>query len=183
MTLRAGRPQKANQKLSKQIILQTALPLVREGGADAVSFRALAKQLDVTAMAVTYHVGDKRKLLAELAELAFKNTLKHVAGTTPQERARNILRAYCTRVIENVQLLRAILNDTSLIGSELEQITEALHACTRELDSSDDGQTLLFLLIDYTHGFALSAASGESNPLTIDDYTPGIDWILTNAKT
>jgi len=182
MAAGAGRPQKAEQKLSKQVILQTALPLIRKDGADAVSFRGLAKQLDVTPMAVAYHVGDKRKLLADLAELAFKNTLKRVAGTTPEDRARNILRAYCARVIENAPLLRAILNDTSLIGSELKQITAALHACTRELDSNDDGQTLLFLLIDYTHGFALSAASGENNPLTVDNCMPGIDWILTRAK-
>lgn len=181
MASRAGRPQKADQNLSKKIILQTALPLVRQGGAEAVSFRALAKRLDVSPMAVAYHIGDKQRLLADLAELAFDSTLDGIEEKTPKDRARLILSAYCARVIKNAPLLRAILNDTSLIGTQLELITEALHLCTRELDTRNDGKTLLYLLIDYTHGFALSAASGERNPLTIDDFMPGIDWILSRA--
>jgi AcrR family transcriptional regulator len=178
-----GRPAKSNQRLSKQIILKAALLIVQEQGTDALSFRVLADTLQVTPMAVTYHSGSKWKLMADLVELAFHNTLQGVTDDTPSARARCILTAYFKRAMLNANLLRAVLKDESLMSDELLLVTDELRVCTQELDKGDRGNVLMHLLIDYTHGFVLSATSGGNNTLTEDDYLRGVDWILTRTAS
>lgn len=177
-----GRPKKSKERLSKQLILQTALPIVQKQGAGALSFRVLADKLKVTPMAVTYHSGSKRKLLADLVELAFANTLQGTVEEGASAKARSILSAYYLRALPNANLLRAVLEDVTLISKDLLEVTDRLRACTQELDGGDKNDVLLHLLIDYTHGFVLSASSGEDNPITIDDFLRGIDWVLSRAR-
>ncbi len=165
------------------MILKAALPIVQEQGAGALSFRVLADTLQVTPMAVTYHSGSKRNLMADLVELAFHNTLQGVTDDTPSARARCILNAYFKRAMLNANLLRAVLEDESLMGDELLLVTDELRACTQELDKGDLGNVLMHLLIDYTHGFVLSATSGGNNTLTDDDYLRGVDWILARTTS
>ncbi len=177
-----GRPRKSKERLSKQLILQTALPIVQKQGAGALSFRVLADKLKVTPMAVTYHSGSKGKLLADLVELAFANTLQGTVEEGASAKARSILSAYYLRALPNANLLRAVLEDVTLISKDLLEITDRLRVCTHELDGGDKNDVLLHLLIDYTHGFVLSASSGEENPLTIDDFLRGVDWVLAHAE-
>ncbi|WP_052465684.1 TetR/AcrR family transcriptional regulator [Phaeobacter sp. S60] len=176
-----GRPPKADQRLSKQLILQTALPIVQDKGVDALSFRMLADQLGVTPMAVTYHAGTKKQLLSDLVEHAFAGVLDGVEGGTPVERARSIMATYYGYSLKNANLLRAILEDVTLMSADLANVVPKLKACTDQLKNSDGGDVLVHLLIDYAHGFVLSASSGANNPLTIEDYLRGIDWILCRA--
>ena len=176
-----GRPPKSKQHLSKELILWTALPIVQKMGADALSFRVLANELKVTPMAVTYHSGSKRQLLADLVNFAFTHTLPELDETHPAARARTIVSAYYDRALPNANLLRAMLADTSLISEDLVTLTNALKACTQQLNDGDRDNVLLHLLVDYTHGFVLSAASTEDNPLTIEDFLRGIDWMLARA--
>ncbi|WP_170337117.1 TetR/AcrR family transcriptional regulator [Ruegeria arenilitoris] len=176
-----GRPKKSEERLSKQLILQTALPIVQKQGADALSFRLLADKLKVTPMAVAYHSGSKRKLLADLIEIAFAKTLQGIVEEEASAKARSILSAYYLRALPNANLLRAVLDDITLISKDLMDVTDKLRACTRELDDGDENDVLLHLLVDYTHGFVLSAASGENSPLTVDDFLRGIDWVLARA--
>lgn len=177
----AGRPAKEKQHLSKQLILETALPIVQKEGADTLSFRLLAERLKVTPMAVTYHSGSKQQLLADLVDLAFRNTLPDVVEGAPEARARSILSAYFRRLLLNANLLRAMLADASLISGDLVKVTEELQKCIQRLNNGDADNVLLHLIIDYTHGFVLSATSGNNNPLTIDDFLRGIDWVLARA--
>lgn len=174
----AGRPRNSDSKLTKQSIIAAALPIVQQHGVDALSFRALADQLGVTPMAVTYHSGSKTELLADLVEAAFKDALGEIGGRTATERARLILVRYCTCALQNAHILRAVLNDTSIMGPSLYRITETLSQNTRALNDGDNGDVLLHLLIDYTHGFVLSATANNDNPLTINDYLHGLDWVL-----
>ena len=177
-----GRPSKSMERLSKQLILETALPIVQAKGAGALSFRVLADKLKVTPMAVTYHTGNRRQLLADLVSLAFKSTLPDIAIESPSQKAKEILLAYCRRALLNANLLRAVLEDVSLMSEDLNGITRELQTCTGQLDNGDRDNVLLHLLIDYTHGFVFSATSGKDNPLTIEDYSRGIEWILRRAQ-
>ncbi|WP_170765492.1 TetR family transcriptional regulator [Ruegeria lacuscaerulensis] len=176
-----GRPVKSSQHLSKQVILRTALPIVQKGGVDALSFRVLADQLGVSPMAVTYHAGNKKQLLTDLVELAFKGVADGIEERSPVKRARSILAAYYRYALKNANLLRAILNDVKLMSADLARVAAELKSSTDQLKNSDGGNVLVHLLIDYAHGFVLSASSGENNPLTIDDFLRGVDWILSQA--
>ena len=176
-----GRPSKSAQRLSKQLILRTALPVVQSEGVEALSFRVLADQLGVTPMAVTYHAGSKKQLLSDLVDLAFAGVLDGIKDDPPVERARSIMADYYVYALKNANLLRAILNDVTLMNESLVNVAVELKASTDLLENSDGGDVLVHLLIDYAHGFVLSASSGEDNPLTIDDFLRGIDWILAQA--
>jgi hypothetical protein len=83
--------------------------------------------------------------------------------------------------LKNANLLRAILNDVTLMSADLALVAAELKPSTDQLKNSDGGNVLVHLLIDYAHGFVLSASSGENNPLTIDDFLRGVDWILSQA--
>lgn len=180
--LGAGRPRKTDQKLSKQDIIAAALAIVQKEGAAALSFRVLANLLGVTPMAVTYHSGSKKELLADLVDAAFKDTVADIQGDTAADKARFILSRYCERALANAHLLRAVLNDISLMSADLHRITEVLRTNTILLNDGDEGDVLLFLLVDYTHGFVLSATSGPENTLTTGDFLRGLDWILARAN-
>ena len=181
-TLNIGRPLKSARQLSKQLVLQTALPIVQKNGADNLSFRLLAEKLNVTPMAVKYHAGSKRDLLASFVELAFKDMLEEDVGRSAKNKIRNLLSAYHKRASINANLLRAVLNDTELMSNDLIEITNTLQACTRELNNGDQDSVLMHLLIDYTHGFVLSSSSDENKHLTIENYLRGVDWVLESAE-
>ena len=175
----AGRPRKGSQELSRQQILATALPMIQEGGVEAISFRRLAAKLGVTPMAVKYHVGDQHEMLTALVDLAFRNTLEPVGPTGAAERLRSILISYCDRAIENANLIRCILSDTSLMSEEIVMVTEQIRKCTRALNHGDPQDVLLNLLVDYTHGFVFSAvAAPPEHVLTQEDFLRSIDWVL-----
>lgn len=178
----AGRPRKTDQKLSKQAVIAIALPIVQKKGVDALSFRVLAEHLGVTPMAVSYHSGGKNELLADLVEVAFAGTIEKLSGASAAQQARHILSQYCERALINAHLLRAVLADLSLMGPALVKITEMLGEITKILNDGDEDDVLLHLLIDYTHGFVLSASATEENPLTIKEYLQGIDWMLSRTQ-
>lgn len=178
----AGRPSKDAQALSKQQVLSLALSLIQKGGVEAISFRLLAERLDVTPMAVKYHVGDKHSMLRELIEMAFKETVGVIHEESSTERLRNILSRYCARAIQHANLVRCILDDPSLMSAEIELVTEEVRKCTRHLNNGDAQDTMLNLLVDYTHGFVFStAASSEITP-THEDFMCSLDWVLRLAS-
>lgn len=175
----AGRPAKGSWALSKKRILVAALPLIQKEGIEAVSFRRLADCLGVTPMAVKYHVGDRREMLTALVDRAFQNTLGTIEGDHPVERLRYILSCYCARALENANLVRCILHDTSLMSGEIIAITKEIRKNTRLLNDGDPQDVMLNLLVDYTHGFVFSAiATPPEYSLTQDDFQRSVDWVL-----
>ncbi len=180
----AGRPSKENQKLSEQLVLQTALSLMTEGGVEAVSFRKLAEALDATPMAVKYHVGNKQEMLKSLVKLAFSGVADGGAGHTPLERLRNALASYCDRALEHANLVRCMLGDTSLMSRDIVQLTDNLRQDTRRLNNGDENDVMLNLLVDYTHGFVFAAMSASpDNCPTVEGYLRSLDWVLTTTAS
>jgi len=175
----AGRPQKSASALSQQQILTAALPLVQAGGIEAISFRRLSEHLGVTPMAVKYHVGDQRQMLAALIDIAFAGTLPDALAKTPAEQLRQILLSYVTRALDNGELLRCILQDPALMSGEIANITAAIRSRTRQLNHGDPQDVMLNLLVDYSHGFLFSvlAAPPDNRPST-QDYRRSLDWLL-----
>lgn len=62
-------------KLSKPVIVQTALELLDEVGLDGLTVRALAARLGVQAPALYWHVRDKQHLLDEMATELWRRIL------------------------------------------------------------------------------------------------------------
>jgi AcrR family transcriptional regulator len=69
--------------LTERDIIDASLGLIRRGGVDKLSMRALARELDVTAMAIYHHVPNKRALLVRIADFVL------AAFPTPEPTGKN----------------------------------------------------------------------------------------------
>ena len=65
---------KTRSKLDRDVVVDAALRLADTEGLDAVSFRRLADQFDVTPMALYWHFEDKDALLAAIADRLWLQT-------------------------------------------------------------------------------------------------------------
>lgn len=174
-----GRPGKSAKAVTREKVHQVAFRLINQSGLDALTFRALAKQLGVTPMAIAHHVGTRKQLLAALIALSFSNICAPAEGVTPRTRLQYLLNRYCDRAIENARLIQAMLADSSLIGEELSRFTDQIR---QELEAFVDAETVtpvLNLIIDYTHGFVSSAAAApEGHGPNREQYNASVDWVL-----
>lgn len=174
-----GRPRKSAKAVTKEKVHQAAFRLINQGGLDALTFRALAKPLGVTPMAITHHVGTRKQLLAALIALSFSDICAPAEGLTARARLKHLLNLYCERAIENAHLIQATLTDSSLFGGELSRFTDQIR---QELEAFVDAETVtpvLNLIIDYTHGFVSAAAAApESHGPNREEYNASVDWVL-----
>ena len=120
-----GRPRKG-AGITREAVLAEALALLDDGGPDAVTFRALAARLGVTAMAVTHHVGNRRDLFAGLIAQVFAGVGGPVDGDTSSDRLSRLMTRYMAQALEHPALLQEVLTDTSLLAGELQILTDRL---------------------------------------------------------
>jgi AcrR family transcriptional regulator len=83
--------------LSRELVLATARAQLERTGAQQLSLRAVARELEVTAPALYLYVQDKRDLLAALAEEHFERLVERfeaVDDPDPLVRIRGLSRAY-----------------------------------------------------------------------------------------
>jgi len=182
-----ARPTKANSRLNKDIILKTALKQLDDTGEASLSFRTLAKELDVTAMAIKHHVGSRKDLLASLVSLVYANVADAPVTSNPRDAIFILLERYCLRVIEHPNLALCIIGDPTLLTGQLVVLTDKISEYLKHCDIEPSEIPLLIgIIIDYTHGFAFSAAAysclsdeeKSQSELSIDDYMRGITWVL-----
>ena len=165
---------------------------MQAGGIEAISFRRLSEHLGVTPMAVKYHVGDQRQMLAALIDIAFAGTLPDTLtetkadtlAETPTEQLRQILLSYVTRALDNGELLRCMLQDPALMSAEIVNITAAIRSRTRQLNHGDPQDVMLNLLVDYSHGFLFSVlAAPPDNRPSPQDFRRSLDWLLAASPS
>lgn len=174
-----ARPRKDASTLSKSAIFRAALILIQEGGEEGVTFRALAKALDVTPMAVSYHVGSRKALLAQLISDAFQGVDAPAEGGEAADRLRALMLRYCRLAMDHSALITVMLRDPLMMGPELTGFTDRVRAETRLLNGGDAGDVLLNLVIDYAHGFIFAMASAPPEyDLGEDDFLRSLDWVL-----
>lgn len=173
-----GRPPKGRRTLSKSDVLRHALHLLDKGGAPALTFKALATDLGVTPMAVAHHVGTRAEMIRDLVGMGFDGVEAPVSGADPQARIRALMLRYCARAIRHPAIIRCVLEEPALLTGPLEVLTAQLrHQIAASGPPEDEIEVLLGLIVDYTHGFAFAAASAPG-ALSLDDYAPGLDWML-----
>lgn len=157
-------------------------------GHEALTFRALAEALHVTPMAVAYHVGTRDQLLAKLVAHVYAGVSAAPSIEDPRQRVRALLRRYCERVVAHPKLTAFLLGDLSRCGDELTRLTAAVRAFVESRRGpGPQVDVLMGVIIDYTHGFAFSAAANPepvgAAALTVHDYLAGLDWLLDRVQT
>ena len=178
-----GRPTNDKLILSKDDILREALKILDEQGEKKLSFRKLANAFGVTAMALKHHVGSRQDIIKSLVEIVYKNVNSILKTEDSKEMIRQLLNNYCECVFKHPNVTRLLLTDHSLINQELIDLTYEIrkHAV---LLVQDEEEGILFadIIVDYTHGFALAAASQNEKTdlgvLTIEDFKKGLNWLL-----
>ncbi|MDD7911864.1 hypothetical protein PUV47_18175 [Pseudovibrio exalbescens] len=188
MVRSVGRPAKASARLNKQIIVEKALELLDEKGEAGVTFRALARELDVTAMAVKHHVGSSLGLMTSLVDFVYEKAMELETPIVDLPSFKARMELYCSNVLAHPNLLLAVFADTRYYTQVMHNLTEDIRAGLRVIGVREsDVPTLLNLLVDYTNGFALSAAAAMKSenadqlarPVpTIDDYLRMLDFLL-----
>lgn len=162
-----GRPGKGDAGLSRHDVLTRALELVDVDGERGLTMRGLANALSVTPMALYHHVGNRDELIAALIDHVFGQIQPAVgAGLAPEERIISLLNAYCQCASDHRELILAVFRDPNAFAGPLGDLTEDLRSNLQMLGLPIDSvDRWLGLLVDYTHGYAISqvAAQGKQN--------------------
>lgn len=184
----AGRPAKGDIRLNADAVLDAALILLDAGGDAAVTFRALARALDVTPMAVSHHVGSRNEMFIALVAKVYAGVGEVPVSGTAGERVRSMLKRYMQRACAHPNLVQCVFADPGLMSGELIRLTETVREYLAASGVPEQHrETLLGVVVDYTHGFSASSAAyaareprnpGAAPGQTIDDYLRGLDWIL-----
>lgn len=178
-----GRPTNDKLILSKDEILKEALKILDEQGEKELSFRKLAKVFDVTAMALKHHVGTRHDIIKSLVNIVYKDVNSISVTEDSKEAIEQLLGNYCKCVFKHPNVSRLLLTDHSLINQELFRLTDEIKKHTISL-VNDEKEGILFadIIVDYTHGFVLAAASQNEKTdlgvLTIKDFYKGLNWLL-----
>jgi TetR/AcrR family tetracycline transcriptional repressor len=109
--------------LDRDDVVGAALALVEAEGADALTMRRLAAELEVTTTTIYWHVGHRDDLvLAVIARLADRQAAATVRGSTPRERVVSAARNIWTNALahRNVTALASQVGATTLLELPLE---------------------------------------------------------------
>ena len=178
-TKRPGRPKKQANRVDKTAILACALTIIEDGGLNDLTFRALAAKLGVTPMAVSYHVGSRDQMIAELIERAFEGVASDVPNGSPSEKLRFLLLRYCEVALTNSSLVRCMLAEPKLMPKSVLLLTDQVRQQTQKLNMGDMDDVMLNLVIDYVHGFVFSTdAAPKHVKLTLEDCARVLDWLI-----
>ncbi|MET8162200.1 TetR family transcriptional regulator [Sphaerisporangium sp. NPDC005289] len=92
----------AQEKLTRETVVEQALALADQEGVDAVTIRRLASLLAVTPMALYWHFKNKEELMAALAEHVLSGVTADVSPGDPwQRRLRVIVEAVVRAMRDN----------------------------------------------------------------------------------
>jgi AcrR family transcriptional regulator len=151
--------------LDRDDVVQAALDIVEESGAEALTMRKLAAELGVTTTTIYWHVGNRDELvLALIRRLADQQAEAPVRGRTPRARvlsaARNIWSN--ARAHRNVTALASQIGATTLLELPLEVTLAAeLQAAGLEGEQVRDAlRAVLICIAGYLVGAWRPAASG-----------------------
>ena len=136
-----------------------------------------------------HHVGSRDEMFVALVDRVFEGVGDASVKGPPTRRLRAMLERYCRRVVQHPNLVQWVFANPTSIAGPLETLTQALRDDLVALGlEGTERETRLGVLVDYTHGFAVSmAAYAEPDPSqpdalppqTIDDYLRGLDWLLS----
>ncbi|WP_329375408.1 TetR/AcrR family transcriptional regulator [Streptomyces sp. NBC_01483] len=112
MATRTRRPQRRNQVLSREQIIDTAIELLDAGGEGALTSRALTERLATGSGAIYYHVGSRDELLDTVTETVVTAALAARptgAAATPGDEIRVVALALFDAIAEHPWLATRLI--------------------------------------------------------------------------
>lgn len=163
MATKTRKPRSGSKRgdLSRDKLIAAAIQLIDEGGADALTMRALSDAVRVTPMALYNHFSSKRALLAAVAEHiigAAQFSSQHADWREQICHCFEVLRDLC---LQHPGLPGLLEQDGAAPGAAFAPMEVTLQALqSRGMTELDSARTF-FLFI----GFTLSQASYQSRPI------------------
>jgi TetR/AcrR family transcriptional regulator, tetracycline repressor protein len=103
--------------LTRQVVLDTAVEIVRLRGPDALTMRALSDELGITPPTIYWHVGNKQALLDGVNELIGVEIGKvRASGATPEARIVSVARSLEESLRKNQHLASFAYERGALFG-------------------------------------------------------------------
>ncbi|MDX1459275.1 MAG: TetR/AcrR family transcriptional regulator [Marinobacter sp.] len=182
-----SRPAYHHGDLSQEA-LHLALDILRAESDTAISLRAIAKHIGVSAPALYRHFADRESLLAELAITGFqwlRDRLRRVDQTDPRHALLHIGLAYVAFAEDEPNLYRLMFGGRILPRGAHPRLDEAGLEAFRVLEETvAKGQSVGYLKplpLPLMTATAWSLVHGLSE-LTIDGHLPGVDIEPTLAE-
>jgi len=154
---RTGRPVAA--KLNRLKILRCALALCAKSGVEAMTLRALARELAVDPMAIYHYFPDRTTLLAAALAHAYRDLAFNYKPTRDATQDTiSLLEKYRVVSRKYVELMIYLMGkrDYALLPIETfnKHLLEAIgHRC----NNADEATFVRDMLIDYTHGYVIAS--------------------------
>lgn len=146
----------------KRQILDAALALADERGLTAVTMRAIAERLGVTAMALYPHIGDKERLLDGLVDRMLAELLPAIPGHgTAEQRLMAIARAGRALARRHPAAYALLLSRPSVTPDAI-RLVDAIYTALLDLGvPADQVPRMERLLSTFTLGYATSEVNGR----------------------
>jgi AcrR family transcriptional regulator len=157
-------------QLTPQRVVEEALAVIAQEGAQALTMRSLAARLGVVPGALYHHVGNKQ----QLHDLALDGVLAEVDFTVdpslPWTEQLKVLAHRLRQVLERHPGIAGILKTRDPLGPHSLALAEALLSPLQAAGFADRQAGLAFsLLVDYTVGFAVSSPRTSVNEQRVRD--------------
>lgn len=179
----AGRPRSAQKKLSRQAVLKEALAFIDAQGPTGFTMRGLARRMNVTPMAIYHHAGSRRELLKAMVAEAFANVADRSTAGPVFLQIEALLKDYCARVLQHPNVTLAVFRDATLFAGPPAALTSRLQYLLEAHGLEPQSVSLwLGVLVDFTHGFALSMATAlekqAGRQAAMEDYSAALAALL-----
>ena len=159
-----GRP-KSGAEINRASIIGAAFDLLFAEGHQGLSMRALATRLNVTPMALYYHFSDRSALVLEMSESVYANVMIDFenSSASTREKLETLLTLYHQAVVQYPDLTVLIFSATGEFSSALQKINNTLIDLLNKSNlTRAKKNSWLDILVDFTHGSALSIAARKN---------------------
>ncbi len=179
MSRARGRPPRDKAAPSTDDMLSAALELLDAGNIEAFTMRALAERLQINAMTIYHHFGDRDGLIAAMSEKVYRDVSAPASGT-PRSRIEALLQAYHAKVLRHPGFTLLIFSRPTIFPEQARRITEDVAALLSEAGLSPQRSRLwLDILVDFTHGAAVATAMGPGSASASPRVDNGYNLALT----
>ena len=159
-----GRPRR-NRELSRELILEKAIGLLKNSGHEAMTMRGLAGFLEITPMALYNYFPDRDSLIREMSDQIYAEVVsdfEELAGSD-KLKLRTLLMLYYDAVAKFPELTTLIFNSKSEFSVETQKLNDHLLKLLSNLGLSFAKAKLWRdIFVDFTHGSAMATASSVS---------------------
>jgi AcrR family transcriptional regulator len=165
-----GDDQDRRRQLTRDRVVQEALAVIAQDGAEALTMRGLAARLGVVPGAVYRHVRNKQQLQDLVLDGVLAEVDVHLDRSSPWTERLKLLAHRLRQVLETHPGVAGILKTRDPLGPHSLALAEAFLGPLQAAGFADrEAGLAFFLLVDYTIGFAVSSPPTSVNERRVRD--------------